>query len=121
MLTSLRLTRVAGIDIKVHASFALILAFGGMQWGAAFGLRGVMFGLVSTMLLFTCVLLHELGHSLVAKRFGIPVKEITLWPFGGVAQLGAKPKNPREELPISIAGPLVNVVLAALFFAGGWL
>lgn len=120
MLTSLRLTRVAGIDIKVHVSFALILAFGAMQWGAAFGLRGVMFGLFSTILLFGCVLLHELGHSLVAKRFGIPVREITLWPFGGVAQLGARPKTPMEELLISIAGPAVNVVLALGFFLAGW-
>jgi Zn-dependent protease/CBS domain-containing protein len=120
MLTSLRLTRVAGIDIKVHVSFALILAFGGMQWGAAFGLRGAAFGLFSTVLLFSCVLLHELGHSLVAKRFGIPVREITLWPFGGVAQLGARPKTPKEELLISIAGPLVNVALAVIFFVFGW-
>ncbi len=121
MLTSLRMGRVAGIDIKVHVSFALILAFGGMQWGAAFGPRGAVFGVFSTVLLFSCVLLHELGHSLVAKAYGIPVKEITLWPFGGVAQLGAKPKNPKEELLISIAGPAVNVVLAVLFFVGGFL
>lgn len=121
MLSSLRLGRVAGIDIKVHLSFALILAFGGMQWGAAFGARGAVFGVVSTILLFSCVLAHELGHSLVAKGYGIPVKEITLWPFGGVAQLGAKPKNPKEELLISLAGPAVNVVLAAIFFVGGML
>lgn len=121
MVTSLRLTRVAGIDIKVHVSFALILAFGAMQWGVAFGPRGVVFGLFSTILLFSCVLLHELGHSLTAKRYGIPVKEITLWPFGGVAQLGAKPKTPTEELLISLAGPAVNVVLAAIFFVGGYL
>ncbi|MBK7857369.1 MAG: site-2 protease family protein [Archangiaceae bacterium] len=113
--------RVAGIDIKVHVTFALILAFGAMQWGAAFGLRGVAFGLFSTTLLFSCVLLHELGHSLVAKGYGIPVREITLWPFGGVAQLGAKPKTPKEELLISLAGPMVNVVLAVLFLGGGLL
>jgi Zn-dependent protease/CBS domain-containing protein len=76
--------------------------------------------LISTLLLFACVLLHELGHSLVAKRYGIPVREITLWPFGGVAQLGAKPKTPTEELLISIAGPLVNAVLAVAFFGIGW-
>lgn len=115
MLTSLRLGKVSNIDIKVHVSFLLILAFGATQWGSAFGLRGVAFGLVSTVLLFGCVLLHELGHSLVAQRFGIPVRQITLWPFGGVAQLGAKPKTPREELLIAIAGPAVNVVLFAAF------
>ncbi|MBL8954400.1 MAG: site-2 protease family protein [Myxococcaceae bacterium] len=121
MFSSLRLARVFGIDIKVHVSFALILAFGAMQWGSAFGLRGVAFGLFSTTLLFSCVLLHELGHSLTAKAYGIPVKEITLWPFGGVAQLGAKPKTPTEELLISLAGPAVNVVLAGAFFLIGWL
>lgn len=121
MPTSLRLPRVAGIDIKVHVSFALILALGAMQWGSTFGLRGVFFGVFSTVLLFSCVLLHELGHSLVAKGYGIPVREITLWPFGGVAQLGAKPKTPTEELLISLAGPAVNVVLALGFFVIGWL
>src|SRR5258706_9985840 len=120
MLSSLRLAQVKGIDIKVHVSFVLILAFGAMQWGGAFGVRGVFFGLVSTVLLFTCVLLHELGHALVAQRYGIPVREITLWPFGGVAQLGARPKTPTSELLISLAGPAVNVVLAAAFFALGF-
>jgi Zn-dependent protease/CBS domain-containing protein len=121
MRTSLRLGRVAGIDIQVHATFLLVLALGAMQWGGAFGVRGIVFGIVSTMLLFGCVLLHELGHSLVAKRYGIPVREITLWPFGGVAQLNARPKTPKEELLISVAGPLVNVVLATALFAVGWL
>jgi Zn-dependent protease/CBS domain-containing protein len=121
MLTSLKLTRVAGIDIKVHVSFVLILALGAMQWGGSFGLQGVVFGLLSTILLFTCVVLHELGHSLVAKRFGIPVREITLWPFGGVAQLGSRPKTPREELYISLAGPAVNVVIAGLLLGVGLL
>jgi Zn-dependent protease/CBS domain-containing protein len=120
---SLRLTRVADIDIKVHVSFLLIVALGAMQWGQGFGLRGVVFGALSTILLFVCVTLHELGHSLVAKRFGIPVREITLWPFGGIAQLNGKPQTPKEELLISLAGPAVNVVLALLMFALGaaWL
>jgi Zn-dependent protease/CBS domain-containing protein len=120
---SLRLTRVADIDIKVHVSFLLIVAIGAMQWGQGFGFRGVIFGILSTVLLFVCVTLHELGHSLVAKRFGIPVREITLWPFGGIAQLNGKPKTPMHELLISIAGPLVNVVLALLMLAVGliWL
>jgi Zn-dependent protease/CBS domain-containing protein len=116
---SLRLTRVADIDIKVHVSFLLIVALGGMQWGQGFGFRGVVFGILSTVLLFVCVTLHELGHSLVAQRFGIPVKEITLWPFGGIAQLNGRPKTPRHELLISLAGPAVNVVLALAFFGIG--
>jgi Zn-dependent protease/CBS domain-containing protein len=123
VFTALRLGTVRGIDIKVHFSFLLVLALGGMQWGTAFGARGAFFGIASTVMLFACVTLHELGHALVAQRYGIPVREITLWPFGGVAQLGSRPQTPTAELLISIAGPLVNVVLAAAFFALGlfWL
>jgi Zn-dependent protease/CBS domain-containing protein len=123
VFTALRLGTVRGIDIKVHISFLLVLALGGMQWGSAFGTRGVLFGIFSTVMLFACVTLHELGHALVAQGYGIPVREITLWPFGGVAQLGSRPQTPTAELLISIAGPLVNVVLAAAFFVMGlfWL
>ncbi len=123
MWSSLKLARAFGIDIKVHVSFVLILALGAMQWGSLFGPRGVAFGVISMMLLFVCVTLHELGHSVVAQHYGIPVKEITLWPFGGIAQLGARPKEPSQELLIALAGPAVNVVLALALTAFGvlWL
>ncbi|MDP3152332.1 MAG: site-2 protease family protein [Archangium sp.] len=108
---SWRFARVAGIELRVHLSFLLVILLGAWQWGGL-GLRGAVFGIVLTLLTFASVTLHELGHSLVAKAFGIPVKDITLYPIGGVARLGRRPKTPGQEFLIAIAGPAVNVVLA---------
>ncbi len=111
MQWSLRIARVSGIDIRVHLSFLLIVAFfavGGSQHGAL----GAAHGAATVLLLFTCVTLHELGHSLVAQRLGVPVKEILLLPIGGLARLGREPKTALHELLIAVAGPLVNIVLA---------
>lgn len=113
MSWSFRIARVAGIDIKVHLTFFLIVVLGALQWGR-YGLRGALFGALLTILLFACVTLHELGHSIVAQRFGIPVREIVLFPLGGVALLSRNPQQPLHELLIAIAGPLVNVVIAAV-------
>ncbi len=118
---SWRLARVAGIDINIHLSFLLVLVLGASQWGD-FGVEGALFGAVLTVLTFASVTLHELGHSLVAKAFGIPVKDITLYPIGGVARLGKRPKTPVQEFLIAIAGPAVNVVLVVVLGAlGAWL
>lgn len=111
MAGSLRIARVAGIDLQVHWTFALVPVLGAVQWGDL-GARGAVFGAVLMLLIFGFVALHELGHSLVAKAFGIPVKHITLMPLGGIAQLGSKPKTPGQEFLIALAGPAVNVVLA---------
>ncbi len=120
MRGSLRLLQVAGIDIKVHFTFPLILLLGAFDWGSKYGASGAAFGALLMLALFVCVVLHELGHSLVAQRFGIPVREIVLLPIGGVAMLGKMPRKPVQELLIAIAGPLVNVVLAiGLVFALG--
>lgn len=117
---SWHLARIRGIDIKVHASFLLVVLLGAMQWGG-FGAQGAVFGAVLTVLTFASVTLHELGHSLVAQAFGIPVKDITLYPIGGVARLGKRPKTPAQEFLIAIAGPAVNVVLVlALGALGVW-
>ena len=126
MKWSYTVARVSGIDIKIHATFALILALGAFQWGFPKGLdgessfAGAVFGMGLMLLLFTCVVLHELGHSLVAQRFGLTVREIVLLPIGGVARLEKNPEKPLHELLIALAGPLVNVAIAVLlFFAGG--
>ena len=126
MKWSYPVARVSGIDIKVHATFALILALGAFQWGFPKGLdgesslAGAAFGMGLMILLFTCVVLHELGHSLVAQRFGLTVREIVLLPIGGVARLEKNPEKPLHELLIAAAGPLVNVAIAVvLFFVGG--
>jgi Zn-dependent protease len=111
MSWSIKIARVFGIDIKVHLTFLLVLLWGAFNYG---GTAGPLYGIVVTLALFTLVLLHELGHSLAALGYGIPVKDITLLPIGGVARLERMPEKPLHELVVALAGPLVNVVLAAL-------
>jgi len=112
MRGAFRLLTVSGIDIKVHFTFPLILVLGAVDWGSKYGTSGAAFGALLMLALFVCVVLHELGHSLVAQRFGIHVREIVLLPIGGVAMLGRMPRKPIQELLIAIAGPLVNVAIA---------
>ena len=115
---SFRVLDVAGIPIRIHATFFLILILGAYQWGSMTGtLMGGVFGIVLMGLLFVSVTLHELGHSLVAKVFGIPVRQIVLLPLGGVAQITKNPEKPLHELIIAVAGPLVNVGIAILLLA----
>jgi len=110
---SFRIAEVAGIPVRVHVTFFLILLLGAYQWGNMTGtLNGAVFGLALMILLFVCVTLHELGHGLVARAFGVPVRDITLLPLGGVAHITKNPEKPLHELLIAIAGPLVNVVIA---------
>jgi len=115
---SFRIAVIAGIPIRLHMTFFLILFLGAYQWGSRTGtLSGALFGVALMVLLFVCVTLHELGHSLVAKVFGIPVRQIVLLPLGGIAQITKNPEKPLHELLIAIAGPLVNVVIAILLLA----
>lgn len=119
MRWSARLGRFAGIDVFLHASFPLVLAWiGYIAWQRTGTLLGVANGMALVILLFSCVLLHEFGHALAARRFGIPTRYITLLPIGGVALLEAIPENPWHEVVIALAGPAVNVCIAGLLFAG---
>ncbi len=110
---SFRIARVFGIDIKVHITFFLIILLGALPW-IEYGLSGALFGITLILLLFLCVTLHELGHSVVAQYFGVPVRQIVLMPLGGIAFLERNPEKPLHELLIAIAGPLVNVTIAAI-------
>src|ERR687896_302837 len=115
-----KIGRVAGIDLKVHWTFFLLLAFYAFAGYQDSG--SVLNALVTALVivaLFICVVLHEYGHSLVAQRLGIEIKDITLLPIGGVARLKSLPERPMDEVKIAVAGPLVNVVLAPIFFAIG--
>lgn len=115
MGSSMRLFRVWGIDVKVHWSFVLILAYGAFIYsGRSNPLVGALYGIVIILLLFVCVLLHEFGHALTAKYFKVNVPTITLLPIGGVAQLERMPRQPLQEFLIAIAGPAVNFLLAVL-------
>jgi Zn-dependent protease len=109
MKWSITLGRILGINIKVHLTFFLILVWGALNYG---GSAGPLYGLIVTLALFALVLLHELGHSLAAMRYGISVRDITLLPIGGVARLEQMPEKPVQELVVALAGPAVNIVLA---------
>src|SRR6266446_9261548 len=121
MSWSLPIVRIAGIQLRIHITFLLLivwLAFGYYsQGGSAVAASRVIF----ILLLFLCVVLHEFGHAFAAKAFGINTPDITLLPIGGVARLERMPEEPVQELIIAVAGPLVNVVIAiGLFVAGGY-
>ncbi len=111
MRLSWKLGEVAGIDVYVHATFLLVfLVFPGVFPGGPLAL----WNLSLVFLVFGCVLLHELGHALMARRFGIETRDITLYPIGGVARLERMPRAPGAELLIALAGPAVNFALAAV-------
>lgn len=115
MSWSLKLITIRGIPIRVHITFLFIVlwaAYIGLISSNAGWLRGALFMAVFTLLLFLCVVLHELGHSLVAQLFGVKVHDITLWPIGGIARLSKMPEKPYQEFLITAAGPAVNIFLA---------
>jgi Zn-dependent protease len=120
---SLKIGSVRGIDVRLHITFPLILLWAAVDWGAGayLGWAGAAYGVALVLLLFACVVLHELGHSLVAMHFGGRVKDITLLPIGGVAQMRRMPAKPVHELLVALAGPAVNVAIAAVLAAAVWL
>ena len=112
MRWSVRIARLAGIDLKIHLTFLIFLAWIGFTYYRFGGRDAALQGVLFIVLLFLCVLLHELGHALMARRFGIRTPDITLLPIGGVARLERIPDKPKQELLIAVAGPLVNVLIA---------
>jgi stage IV sporulation protein FB len=114
MLWSLPIARIAGTVVRVHVTFLLFLVWiGGAQWRLG-GREAALDGVVFIVLLFACVVAHEFGHIVAARRYGIRTPEVTLWPIGGIASLERIPDKPREELVVALAGPAVNVVIAAV-------
>jgi Zn-dependent protease/CBS domain-containing protein len=119
---SFKIGRFSGIDVRVHWTFLLLLAFFAfIGYQASGSLMGALTATVTIVALFVCVLLHEFGHSLVAQRLGLEIHSITLLPLGGVSNLESLPEKPADEVKITLAGPLVNVVLAPIFFGLGLL
>lgn len=113
---SIRIARIAGIDVKVHVTFFLLLAWIGLVYYAEGGTDAAVAGVAFILALFGCVLLHEFGHALAARLFGIPTPDITLLPIGGVARMQRMPDKPGQEILVALAGPAVNVVIAAVLF-----
>src|SRR3990172_5668831 len=115
MKWSWRVGRIAGIDLYVHVTFVILVGWVALSHylarrSGADALMGVAFILT----LFAIVVLHELGHALTARRFGIPTRDITLLPIGGGARLERMPEDPMQELLVAVAGPAVNVGIAAV-------
>lgn len=117
MKWSWRLGSIAGIALYVHATFVLLLAWVALrEYQTSGDAIQAIGGVVFVVAIFATVVLHELGHALAARRYGIRTRDITLLPIGGVARLEAMPKEPRQELVVALAGPMVNVVIAGLLW-----
>jgi Zn-dependent protease/CBS domain-containing protein len=114
---SRKLVTVAGIDVYVHGTFLFLIAFVAFSdLVAGKGVPAMVRGILLILAVFTTVVLHEFGHALTARRFGVRTRDITLLPIGGVARMEKMPDKPREQLLVALAGPAVNVVIALLLF-----
>lgn len=117
MKWSWKLGEFRGIAVYMHATFLILIAFVVLShWSAGQSLAKALEGVGFILALFTCVVLHEFGHALMAARYGIKTRDITLLPIGGVARLERMPEEPIQELWVALAGPAVNVVIATGLF-----
>jgi Zn-dependent protease len=119
MLRSFKLGKLFGIPLYIHSTFVLLPVWMLINDGS--GLANALFLMVWLIALFSCVVLHELGHALMARFFGISTQNITLYPIGGVARLERMSEIPFQEVCIALAGPAVNLVIAALLAPAAFL
>ena len=117
MRWSYRIGTVAGTDIKVHVTFLLIVAWWAIIGYSEGGPTGALTSALALLALFACILLHEFGHILMARRFGVRTPDVILLPIGGVARLERIPDEPRQELLIALAGPAVTLAIALVLLA----
>jgi len=118
MKWSWKIARFADIDVNIHLTFFILIVWIALSyWQVEGTLEAVVYGVGFVLALFICVVLHEFGHALTARRYGISTKNITLLPIGGVASLEGMPEDPKQEIAVALAGPAVNLVIAA----GIWL
>lgn len=119
MKWSWKLGKIIGIDVYLHTTFLLLIGWIALtNWLQENSLVAVISGVGFILALFASVILHEYGHALTARRFGVKTRNITLYPIGGVANLERIPEDPKQELWVAIAGPAVNVVIALILFIG---
>ncbi len=117
MKWSWKVGEFGGIAVYIHATFLLIILWVvSMNWHANSSWMDILNAVIFILALFGCVLLHEFGHALAARQFGISTRDITLYPIGGIARLERMPEKPAQELWVAIAGPLVNVAIAGALF-----
>mgnify|MGYP001553763049 CR=1 FL=1 len=113
MRWSWKIIRLAGIDVYVHATFLILIVWIGLSfWLVGGSVAAVVSGVTFILALFGCVVLHEMGHALTARRFGIRTRNIILLPIGGVASMERMPDDPKQEMAVAIAGPMVNLAIA---------
>jgi Zn-dependent protease len=118
MKTSFSLGRIAGIRLLVHWTFLLLIGWIVLaQLGKGGDTAAILLNVGLVLAIFGCVVLHELGHALAARRYGIQTKKITLLPIGGLASLERIPDEPKQELWVALAGPAVNVAIALVLLA----
>ena len=106
-----KLAEPFGIGLYIHWSFWVLVVYLGLNYFGRGGVGAMFDGLTMVAGVFGCVVLHELGHSLAARFFGIGTRDITLYPIGGVAALDRMPRKPLQEIIIALAGPAVNLVI----------
>jgi Zn-dependent protease/CBS domain-containing protein len=117
MRWSWKIGEFAGIGVYIHATFWLLILFIlYSHWSQGHGFATALAGVVFVLAIFACLVLHEFGHALTARKFGIQTRDITLLPIGGLARLERMPEDPRQELWVAAAGPAVNVVIAAVLY-----
>lgn len=119
MTWSFPLGRLFGSELRVHATFFLLLAWVAAAAYAEGGTSAALTNTVFILALFACVIAHEYGHALMARRFGIPTPDITLLPIGGMARMERMPEKPGQEIAVALAGPAVNVVIWGVLIAFG--
>ena len=117
MKWSFKIGRFAGIDVFMHFTFILLISWVALvHWRQGQSLTAAMAGVFFILTVFMCVVLHEFGHAMMARRYGIKTRDIILLPIGGVARLEKLPTNPIQEMWVALAGPAVNVVIAFALF-----
>ena len=117
MKGSVQIAKVFGIPVQLHWSFAfIILWICYLAYSQSWDLESTLWASLFVLALFTCVIFHEFGHALTARRYGVTTRDIILSPIGGVARLDRLPDQPQQEFMVAIAGPLVNIAIAILLF-----